>query len=265
MMLPRVNLIKCIDADYLLFATDDIISNVLHRTGQWEEYLIAISKMFLKGISEPLVLDIGANLGAYSIPIAKEIQNIGGKVIGFEPQRIVYYQLCGNIILNRLCNYQAINKAVGHFIGEVEIPELNYENCTNIGAFSMNKEYRDSLDIEKYITKNSSLVPVITLDSLNIHKSPDLIKIDVEGFELNVLKGGENFLEKHNFPPIIFEAWDLDWYSEEKTRLLKFIKYLGYEISLSIRQEYVAQHPKNKIKLELSVSDSDVISIKRVR
>jgi len=48
----------------MLFSTDVAISNVLYRTGQWEDYLLIISRIFLKDIKNPLVLDIGANLGA---------------------------------------------------------------------------------------------------------------------------------------------------------------------------------------------------------
>ena len=84
-MLPRVNRIECNDADYLLFQTNDVISNILYKTGDWEKFIIEISNFFIKDVNEPLILDVGANLGAYSIPLAKSIQSIGGKVIGFEP------------------------------------------------------------------------------------------------------------------------------------------------------------------------------------
>lgn len=264
-MLPRVNLIKCKEADYLLFSTDDAISNVLYRTGQWEEYLLAISSALIQNIESPLVLDIGANLGAYSIPIAKSIQNIGGNVIAFEPQRIVYYQLCGNVILNRLDNYQALNKALGDFDGEVEIPDVNYEDNPNIGAFSLNKKYRDCLNNQQYMLEKTTNIPMLKLDSLKLDKHPTLIKIDVEGYELNVLKGGEKFLEEHFFPPILLEAWELDWFSEDKNKLLKFLNYLGYEISFNIHQEFVAQHPKNTSYIRFNNSDDGSITMIKER
>ena len=264
-MLPRINLIQCNEADYLLLSTADAISNVLYRTGQWEEYLLSISRVFFQDAHEPLILDIGANLGAYSIPIAKGIQHVGGKVIAFEPQRIVYYQLCGNVILNRLDNIEAIHKAVGDYDGEIEIPEINYENNTNIGAFSFDKTYREHLNLEQYVLNKSSHVPIITLDSLKLSKSPELIKIDVEGFELNVLKGAEKFLEEHNYPPILFEAWELDWFEEGKRKLLSFFNYLGYEITLNIRQEFVAQHPKNAVHIQFNLLDNGAINMIKER
>jgi FkbM family methyltransferase len=264
-MLPRVNLIKCNEADFLLFATDDVISNVLYRTGQWEEYLLTISSALIQNIESPLILDIGANLGAYSIPIAKSIQNTGGNVIAFEPQRIVYYQLCGNVVLNRLDNLQVFNKALGDFDGEIEIPDIDYENNKNIGAFSIDKKFRTHLNNQQYMLEKSTSIPILKLDSLKVEKQPALIKIDVEGYELNVLKGGEKFLEKHLYPPILFEAWELDWFIEEKNKLLKFLSYLGYEISFNIHQEFVAQHPKNTSHIRFNKSDDGSITMVKER
>ena len=264
-MLPRVNRIYCNEADYLLFATKDVISNVLYNTGQWEQYLIEISKQFIKDIDNSIVIDVGANLGAYSIPIAKSILDFGGKVIGFEPQRIVYYQLCGNVILNRLDNYYAYNQAVGDFNDEIEMPEINYEENHNIGAFSLDSELRLKLNMDQYILKNNFKIPIITLNKLELSHAPSLIKIDVEGYELKVLKGAEEFLEKHNYPPLLFEAWDFSSFEEERNNLLKFIKYLGYEISLNFNQEYIAQHSKNARYINFLKTPDGTINMVRER
>lgn len=247
----------------MLFSTDDAISNVLYRTGQWEDYLLKISRVFLQDIQKPLVLDIGANLGAYSIPLAKGIRNVGGTVMAFEPQRIVYYQLCGNIVLNRLDNFIAINKAVGDYDGYIEMPEINYDENINIGAFSLEKTYRESLNIERFMKDNKTSVPILKLDSLKLAQSPALIKIDVEGFELNVLKGAEYFFEEHSYPPIMFEAWDLEWFKADKEKLIKFIDYLGYEISLNIKSEFIAQHPSNSVRVDYLHSEDGTINMIR--
>lgn len=264
-MLPPINVIKCNEADYLLFSTNDAISNALYKSGQWEDYLLTISRHFLHGVDAPLLLDIGANLGAYSIPLAKNLQGSGGSVIAFEPQRIVYYQLCGNVVLNRLDNFFAYNKAVGDSDGEIEIPEINYANNHNIGAFSLQKDVRQLLDMEKYMKEARNKVSMVKLDTLELAKAPALIKLDVEGFEINVLKGGQKFLEQHRYPPILFEAWDLEWFKAGKQELLDFVRYLGYEISLTIKSEYVAQHPKNPVRVEFSPVENGVINMSRVR
>jgi FkbM family methyltransferase len=264
-MLPRLSKVEGDDADYLLFSTGDLISNILFRTGKWEEHLLAISKFMISGIEYPLILDVGANLGAYSIPLAKSIQNIGGEVIGFEPQRIVYYQLCGNIIINRLDNYQAIYAALGEDPGYVDIPEIDYEVNFNVGAFSLDKRYREALGIESYMKKATNRVALIKLDNFEVDRSPALIKIDVEGFELSVLKGGGRFLDKHNYPPLLFEAWSNDWFSEGRAQLLSYIADLGYVITNLGKDDYVAQHPKSSREINFQSSSNGVINMSRVR
>lgn len=264
-MLPRISKVECDNADYLLFSTSDLISNTLFKTGKWEEHLLDITNFFISEIENPLILDIGANLGAYSIPLAKSLQNKGGKIIAFEPQRIVYYQLCANVILNRLENYYAINSAVGKSNGEIEMPEIDYEKNTNIGAFSIEKKYREFQGVEGSMKKFNTKVPLINLDSFDIEKSPALIKIDVEGYELEVLKGAVDFLDKSDYPPLLFEAWSFDWFKEERIELLTFAQKLGYEITTFGTDDYIAQHPKNPVKIEFTVNSDGIINMTKVR
>lgn len=121
------------------------------------------------------------------------------------------------------------------------------------------------MNIEQFMQSKKTSVPIIKLDSLNLETSPALIKIDAEGFELNVLKGGGKFLEKFNYPPIMFEAWDLEWFKSDKAKLLKFLDYLGYEISLNIKSEFLAQHPDSWIRVDFISEANGVINMNRVR
>lgn len=264
-MLPRISHVECQDADYLLFSTGDAISNVLYRTGKWEAHLLEISKFMISTVERPLVLDIGANLGAYSIPLAKHIQCVGGEVIGFEPQRIVYYQFCGNIFLNRLDNCHAIYGAVGDVMGEVEIPEIDYENNLNIGAFSLEKKYRELQGVEGSVKKMARKVPLINLDSLEMDRPPSIIKIDVEGSELSVLKGGAEFLRRNNYPPLLLEVWSYDWFESDKRQLMSYVVQLGYEVVHVGASDYVAQHPGNSRWVDLQVAEGGVIKMTRIR
>ncbi len=259
-MLPRISLVEGKDAKYLLFSTKDLISNTIFQTGKWEEHIQAISKLFLTACESPILLDIGANIGAYSIPLAKSIEKIGGKVIAFEPQRIVYYQLCANIILNRLDNYYAFNDAVGEKPCDINIPEFDYELNANIGAFSINKEYREKHGIEKSVKKIINKVKMINLNGLIVEKPPALIKIDVEGFELPVLKGGESFLKQNNFPPILFEVWSKDWFSKDKDELLSYVRNLGYEITHLGKSDYIAQHLNNFVQVDFLTDSNGIIN-----
>jgi hypothetical protein len=72
-----------------------------------------------------------------------------------------------------------------------------------------------------------------------------LIKIDVEGHELEVLRGGIETIKANNYPPIIFEAWTWKpWYQEKRTALFEYLKGHGYEIK-ELGQNNLAQHPKH--------------------
>lgn len=264
-MLPRVSKVECHDADYLIFSTSDIISNTLFRTGRWEEHLLQISKFFLQAREQPLLLDIGANLGAYLVPLAKYLQPLGGSVIAFEPQRIVYYQLCGNIVINRLDNVHAIHSAVGEAEGEIDIPEIDYENNRNVGAFSIDPRHRAFHGIETSMKTASSKVRVLPLDTLAVERAPALVKIDVEGHELAVLRGATQFLERHQFPPLLFEAWNFDWYKAEREALLAFVQQLGYQITLFGNADYIAQHPRNPVQVQFVPDAQGAIAMVRTR
>ena len=66
-VLPKIELVRCQDADYLLLSTDDAISNHLRHRGTWEPHLVAISRMFVQGTVTPLVLDQFAGPPAGSV------------------------------------------------------------------------------------------------------------------------------------------------------------------------------------------------------
>jgi len=216
-VLPKIDLVRCQDADYLLLATDDAISQHLRHRGTWEPHLVAISRMFVHGIAEPLILDIGANLGAYAVPLAKAIDGAKGVIYAYEPQRIVYYQLCGNIFLNRLDNVHAFCTAIGDADGSVSIPTLDFARTSNVGGFSLLDDVRartDSVTLQN--DQRSVETPLSRLDSLHLPQAPCLIKIDVEGAELEVLMGAGSWLNSSNY--FLIEVHQLQ-FLEEITRL----------------------------------------------
>ena len=62
-----------------------------------------------------------------------------------------------------------------------------------------------------------------------------MIKIDVEGMELKVLKGAAITLEKNNYPPIIFEAWTWKpFYQARRKELYDYLNEIGYNIIMKI-------------------------------
>lgn len=250
-MLPRVNLIRTDETDYLMFSTRDSISLTMYMNGYWAKPLLDIAAAFLDAVEAPFMLDIGANLGAVSVPLGQRISEKGGVIFAYEPQRIIYYQLCGNILLNRLQRVYAFNLALGEQNGEAEIPDLDYGSFGNIGAFSLDPENPTGVDLSApgFMTQSAApKVPLLTLDSIALPKAPALIKIDVEGMELQVLKGATETLVRHGYPPLMLESWLNEEHSARRIALESYLLSLGYQ-PIRIQDEVIAQHPAHTVQI----------------
>lgn len=141
-------------------------------------------------------IDIGANIGLMSLYASRIIGN-EGKVLSFEPLLSTYKILIQNMSLNNARNIKAINNAIGSTNGIVEI----FDNSKiNRGASSLIKTNQ---------TKSSHRVPIKSLDTYldeNPIDSITCIKIDVEGWELEVLKGATKTLSGPDAPICIIEC-----------------------------------------------------------
>jgi len=225
MSLPEIHLATDGDLNYALFKHNDIVSNAV-RTGGYETELQELSNNLLGKHTDGIVLDVGANLGSYVVPLAKRNPHLQFEV--FEPQRIIYYQLCANIFLNRLSNVHAHQFGISNtqMVQSYVLP--NYAEETNIGAFSIDFDTRAN----NYEVKSEGFTErmrIIPLDMMQYEKVR-LIKIDVEGHELSVLLGAEHTLRENNYPPIIFEAWT--WkFPEKRKALFDHLEGLGYTIT----------------------------------
>lgn len=244
-MLPRMMVVEGKDAKYIAMP-NDYISKQVFNSGTYDPFSSYIASLFCDLHAQPCVLDVGANIGTFTVPVAQKLLG-KGSVLSFEPQQIVFYQLCGNIVLNRLDNVTAHNLALSDSEAVLFLPEVDYNNGWNNGGISFdgqyNKFHNNAVNEDKQIP-----VKAITLNSLDIDHTVALVKIDVEGFERKVIMGGGEFLKSHNYPPLLFEAWPYDWFVDERKALLDLVtKDLGYELTeydLSLGN-FVAQHPEH--------------------
>lgn len=155
----------------------------------------------IKDLNEPIIFDIGANIGTFTTWIAKAFPN--GKVYAFEPQRAVFQILSGNAAINNLYNVYTYNIGLGKVNTKIEFEEPNYFSNNDFGMFSL---------VEKMVTESGDkiVVQINTLDwFLEYYNVPKvhLLKIDVEGMDLDVLVGGTNTIKKH-LPVIFIEHCD---------------------------------------------------------
>jgi FkbM family methyltransferase len=225
MSLPEIHLATDGDLNYALFKHPDIVSNAV-RNGGYEKELQDIAGKLLSEHTDGIVVDIGANLGSFVIPLAKQFAHL--QFEAFEPQRIIYYQLCSNIFLNRLSNVYAHQAGVSNEQRVTSYVLPNYAEETNIGAFSIDFDTR-AKDYEVKSEGFTERMTIIPLDVMQYEKIR-LIKIDVEGHELSVLLGAEHTLRENDYPPIIFEAWT--WkFPEKRKAVFDHLEGLGYEIT----------------------------------
>ena len=255
-MLPRVDLIRAEENNWLLMNNRDHISDFIRKNGFWGHTEATIGKVFLANRQNSNTLDVGANIGGFTLPIAKFVSSLSGRVFSFEPQRIVFQQLCANIFLNNLDNVHTHNIALGDKNCDIKIPELNFWESQNVGGFSIDPQIRQNIHNEALIGKtfpnkesdNQYSVEQRTLDSFNLEFDINLIKVDVEGFELEFFVGASETIRKNNFPPIIFELWSgKSWYEEKAEKTKSILIDFGYSFT-EFGREILAQHPNHNVK-----------------
>ncbi|MDX1919780.1 MAG: FkbM family methyltransferase [Candidatus Caenarcaniphilales bacterium] len=194
----------------MLFNENDLyIGRSFDLYGEFSELEVEPFKQFVK--LGNVVVDIGANIGAHTLLLA-QLVGPSGRVLAFEPQRIVFQTLCANMALNSVTNTQCFQYALGEETGETKIPLLDYTKQANFGG----------LDIEQF--KQGESTPLMTLDSFNLQQC-NFIKIDVEGMEEKVLKGASKTIQQ--FRPFMLVENDR---KEKSESLIQFLKSLNYRL-----------------------------------
>lgn len=171
----------------LKYVINNDIGFMLYFFGKFEENeLLIISKFIL---NDSIIIDIGANIGIHSMLFSKLAPN--GTIYSFEPSRGTFEILNKNLIFNN--NVIPLNFGIGN---STELMEF-YEAEDN--AFSSFKDTK-----RKQIIKLSKVLCIKIDEFINLFKINriDFIKIDVEGFEQEVIEGMTNVLK--NIRPVIF-------------------------------------------------------------
>ncbi len=136
------------------------------------------------------IIDIGANIGETSLAFSK-LTGEGGKVFSFEPDPQTFIRLTEHLGINECINVTAINKGLGKTTGELFLEEG--QNNSGGNRISPN-QINSGKKIE--ITTLDHFLTITNLEKI------DFIKIDVEGYEYNVLLGAEASISKYR--PVLF-------------------------------------------------------------
>lgn len=203
--------------------------DVRSRTEQWAywtgEYDAQIIPLLAACLSEGCtVLDVGANIGFYTIALGKTVRKLHGILHAFEPVRSNFERLMDCVALNAMeSTISAHNIALGEEEGIIELHMESQGNASTGNAVMI----KGKVGTENQLANNSS-AQITRLDTFAREQkleSCDLIKIDVEGAEVMFLRGGNGFLSKHR--PIIYGEFNPYWMAQFGHSFLDVVSIVG--------------------------------------
>jgi len=195
--------VKILNKTEMYVYDNEWISNIIQNQKHYD--LLGTIVHLLSVNKNSVCVDVGSHIGYFTLLMAKKAK----KVYAFEPEPKNFSLLKENIELNNLKNVILINKAVGLKNQKrwLYIDEKNKGHC------SFNK-----------ISNKKVLVESIRLDDI-IKENVDFMKIDVEGYEYEVLKSGENLIKKSDNLKMYFEFYG-DMISQAGHNPIEFLNYI---------------------------------------
>ena len=185
---PKLDLVEAKPGPMYVYKNDQFVSKAIKTYGEYCHAEIDIMKLFTK--KESMYIDVGVNIGYHSLAMHKET---GCAVVGFEPNP-THFAVAGENCKD--LPIQIFNAALGSRKDVIKMTDVTIDDAGNYGETKQDDE-------------GTIEAQCITLDSLNMPEISGM-KIDVEGFELDVMKGAEQTINKYR-PVIFYEALDLDW------------------------------------------------------
>ena len=177
---------RCRHGHMLYSLNDGYIGRALDTYGEYVEDEAELYQRLLQ--PGQVAVEAGANIGALTVVMAQAV-GPNGRVITFEPQRVLYQMLCANLALNGLRNVHAALGGFGAETMTMNVPPVNYDRLENFGGVTLQAD------------GPGEPVSVVPIDSFSLPIC-HLIKIDVEGMELEVLEGARETIKRH--APVIY-------------------------------------------------------------
>jgi len=216
-------LLHALDRELLIELWNDSILCEYIYLGGYEERELSFVKRYLQ--EGDIFIDIGGNIGLYTL-IAAKCVGMDGMVYAFEPVQSTFDRLVRNVRRNKLKNVDCRRCAISSSQGVLSI------NYAPAGRDAWN-----SLSLEVGTGESEQdTVQSVTLDSFWLSdlkgRRVKLIKVDVEGWEVHVLRGGESLLSSPNAPTLLIEFNDENLMTAGVTGAELFIclEKLGYSM-----------------------------------
>jgi FkbM family methyltransferase len=183
-----------------------------------------------------VAIDGGANLGVHTVEWARHMHG-WGTVLGFEAQEFVFYALAGNVAINNCLNATVRWAALGESPGTIDVPQPDYLQPGSFGSLEL-KQRKATEFIGQAVSYRKDAckpTPMVSIDSLGLTRL-DLLKLDVEGMEVEVLRGARRTLKACK-PILLVEVIKTD-----QAALLALLGELGYRVE-PYGMNLLALHP----------------------
>ncbi|HKD05846.1 MAG TPA: FkbM family methyltransferase [Bryobacteraceae bacterium] len=160
-------------------------------------------------------VDVGANIGSVALSLSRAV-GPAGRVLAIEPHPRIYAFLSENLALNGASNVNALNIACGDEEGDAYFTDNKYDD--------MNRIVRDS----------GTPIKIARLDRIReLREVPviDLLKIDVEGYELSALKGASGILARCRL--VYFECFDENFerFGYSAGDIVRFLNEMNFDVT----------------------------------
>jgi len=196
-----------------------------------------------------VAIDCGANIGVHAIEWATAMTG-WGCVLAIEAQERIYYALAGNIAINNCFNAVAIHAAVSSELGSMKIPNPNYLTASSFGSLELRQRDGNEFigQVIDYSADKTVNVQKMTIDALNFPRV-DLVKIDIEGMEMEALEGARQTIEQCR-PIVLVEA-----IKAGRERLRPWLQEHGYKV-IEAGLNLLAIHTSDSTLNDVKTSES---------
>lgn len=187
-------LLDSIHGRFIVARTCTFQAEALVKTGRThiESELTNIFVIIDRLPDDAVIVDGGANIGFFTVPVANRTRGRGCRIISFEPQRQLFQALSGSLVLNGLDHVYLHNCGLSDRPGTAQLPAIDYGQAQDFGMIQLS----DHCDVAESAWMNDRVVDVTAIDAMDL-PSLDFLKLDVEGFEIPALRGALATICRH--------------------------------------------------------------------
>lgn len=204
---------KLVHARHGIFVANEndiYVGRALLRYGEYSELEFELLRQLCRAGQN--VAEVGANVGALTIPLARCVGD-RGRVVAYEPQPAIFQNLCANVAVNSLTNVDCINAGIGNANGSIRLARIDYSREGNFGGVELrNAEGGVQVDVKKF-------------DECYPYEELALMKVDVEGMEQQVFEGAQQTINRCR--PILYVENDR---IDRSPSLIRLIQDWGYRL-----------------------------------